>query len=92
MTDHPLTDEMIRGIWDKVGNAIVDAKDEDLDGKFIEDALIRTAYDLAVEQITEQWEEVINSPRTDIQMIREFDKRLRAMRPLHPVREQQEEL
>ena len=81
MTDpHPLTDEMIRGIWDKVGNAIVDAKDEDLDG-FVEDALMHTAYDLAVEQITEQWEEVINSNRTDIQMIREFDKRLKAMRP-----------
>ena len=77
---HPLTDEMIRGIWDKVGNAIVDAKDEDLDG-FVEDALMHTAYDLAVEQITEQWEEVINSNRTDIQMIREFDKRLKAMRP-----------
>ena len=54
MTDHPLTDEMIRGIWDKVGNAIVDAKDEDLDGKFIEDALIRAAYDLAVEHMS-QW-------------------------------------
>ena len=78
---HPLTDEDIHSIWDKVGNAIVNAKEEDLDGQFIEDALIRTAYDLAVEQITEQWEEVINSPRTDIQMIREFDKRLRAMRP-----------
>ena len=75
---HPLTDEDIQSIWDKVGNDIVDAKDEDLDG-FVEDALIRTAYDLAVEQITEQWEEVINSPRTDIQMIREFDKRLKAM-------------
>ena len=75
---HPLTGKDIQSIWDKVGNDIVDAKDEDLDG-FVEDALIRTAYDLAVEQITEQWEEVINSPRTDIQMIREFDKRLKAM-------------
>ena len=86
MTNHPLTDEMIQSIWDKVGNDIVDAKDEDLDG-FVEDDLMRTAYDLAVEQITEQWEEVINSPRTDIQMIREFDKRLKAMRP-----QQQEEI
>ena len=87
MTNHPLTDEMIQSIWDKVGNDILDAKNEDLDGEFIEDALIRAAYDLAVEQITEQWEEVINSPRTDIQMIREFDKRLKAMRP-----QQQEEI
>ena len=54
MTDHPLTDEMIRGIWDKVGNAIVDAKDEDLDGQFIEDALIRTAYDLGADRQLEQ--------------------------------------
>ena len=77
---HPLTGKDIHSIWDKVGNAIVDAKDEDLDG-FVEDALMHTAYDLAVEQITEQWEEVINSNRTDIQMIREFDKRLKAMRP-----------
>ena len=50
---HPLTDEMIRGIWDKVGNDIVDAKDEDLDG-FVEDALIRTAYDLGADRQLEQ--------------------------------------
>ena len=53
---------------------------------------MRSAADWQLEQVIEQWEEVINSPRTDIQMIREFDKRLKAMRPLHPVREQQEEL
>ena len=41
---HPLTDEDIQSIWDKVGNDIVDAKDEDLDG-FVEDDLMRTAYD-----------------------------------------------
>ena len=49
MTDHPLTDKDIQSIWDKVGNDIVDAKDEDLDG-FVEDALIRTAYDLGANQ------------------------------------------
>ena len=32
MTDHPLTDKDIQSIWDKVGNDIVDAKDEDLGG------------------------------------------------------------
>lgn len=42
---------------------------------------MRAAYDLAVEHITEQWEEVIDSNKTDIQVIREFDKRLKAMRP-----------
>lgn len=54
MTDkqHPLTDEMIQGIWDKVGNDIVDAKDEDLDG-FVEDALMRAAYDIGYAQALE---------------------------------------
>ena len=46
---HPLTGKDIQSIWDKVGNDIVDAKDEDLDG-FVEDALIRTAYDLGANQ------------------------------------------
>ena len=41
---HPLTGKDIQSIWDKVGNDIVDAKDEDLDGKFIEDALICLLY------------------------------------------------
>ena len=47
---HPLTDEMIQSIWDKVGNDIVDAKDEDLDG-FVEDDLMRTAWDLAIAHV-----------------------------------------
>ena len=51
---HPLTGKDIQSIWDKVGNAIVDAKDEDLDGQFIEDALIRTAYDLGADRQLEQ--------------------------------------
>ena len=54
MTDHPLTGKDIQSIWDKVGNDIVDAKDEDLDGQFIEDALIRTAYDLGADRQLEQ--------------------------------------
>ena len=53
MTDHPLTDKDIQSIWDKVGNDIVDAKDEDLDG-FVEDDLIRTAYDLGADRQLEQ--------------------------------------
>ena len=51
---HPLTGKDIQSIWDKVGNDIVDAKDEDLDGQFIEDALIRTAYDLGADRQLEQ--------------------------------------
>lgn len=40
-----------------------------------------TAANCQLEQVIEQWEEVINSNKTDIQVIREFDKRLKAMRP-----------
>ena len=65
---HPLTDEMC----EQIQLHIFHQTDEDR---------MRAAYDLAVEQITEQWEEVIDSNRTDIQVIREFDKRLKAMRP-----------
>ena len=49
---HPLTDKDIQSIWDKVGNDIVDAKDEDLDG-FVEDALIRAGADWQLEQVIE---------------------------------------
>ena len=37
--------------------------------------------DKKLEQVIEQWEEVMDSTMTDIQVIREFDKRLKAMRP-----------
>ena len=47
---HPLTDKDIQSIWDKVGNDIVDAKDEDLDG-FVGDALIRAGADWQLEQM-----------------------------------------
>ena len=49
---HPLTDKDIQSICDKVGNDIVDAKDEDLDG-FVEDALIRAGADWQLEQVIE---------------------------------------
>ena len=46
---------------------------------------IRIAYDKGsndmLDRVIEQWEEVINSNKTDIQIIREFDKRLKAMLP-----------
>jgi len=74
MTDHPLTDE----ICDLLDPERKRAGDF---ANVFSFADLRAAYDLAVEHITEQWEEVINSPRTDIRMIREFDKRLKAMRP-----------
>ena len=73
MTDHPLTDEMCESICQNCNTWKSQNK--------IWFESMRAAYDLAVEQITEQWEEVIDSNRTDIQVIREFDKRLKAMRP-----------
>ena len=42
---------------------------------------MRSAADWQLEQVIEQWEEVMDSTMTDIQVIREFDKRLKAMRP-----------
>jgi len=42
---------------------------------------MRAAADWQLEQVIEQWEEVMDSTMTDIQVIREFDKRLKAMRP-----------
>ena len=47
---------------------------------------MRAAADWQLEQVIEQWEELMDSTMTDIQVIREFDKRLKAMRP-----QQQEE-
>ena len=65
---HPLTDEICDQITDELSIFS------------IEDCM-RAAYDLAIEQVIEQWEEVMDSTMTDIQVIREFDKRLKAMRP-----------
>ena len=39
------------------------------------------AADWQLEQVIEQWEEVFNSNISDLQVCREFDKRLKAMRP-----------
>ena len=55
---HPLTDKDIQRIWDKIAAhhgllRIVDAEDEDLFW-FVEDALIRAAYDLGANQQLEQ--------------------------------------
>ena len=52
---HPLTDEMIQSIWDKVGNDIVNAKDEDL-VEILDpwDNLMRTAYDKGAADRLEQ--------------------------------------
>ena len=68
---HPLTDEMMEAIH---GNR------PGYSNPFDEDDM-RAAADWQLEQVIEQWEEVMDSTMTDIQVIREFDKRLKAMRP-----------
>ena len=65
---HPLTDEMC----EKIQLHIFNQTDADC---------MRAAADWRLEQVIEQWEEVMDSTMTDIQVIRKFDKRLKAMRP-----------
>ena len=67
--NHPLTDEIIE-------NILLNRYWWELEP--CQDAL-RDAADWQLEQVIKQWEEVINSNKTDIQVIREFDKRLKAM-------------
>ena len=72
---HPLTDKKLKELfWDHAVNTGWDKYDWTSDG-------MRSAADWQLEQVFEQWEEVIDSNKTDIQVIREFDKRLKAMRP-----------
>ena len=70
---HPLTSRICQEI-------IRDKGGSNYAHHFLEDQM-RAAYNLAIEQITEKWEDVINSNKTDIKVIREFDKRLKEMRP-----------
>ena len=79
MTDHPLTYKDIQSIWDKVGNDIVDAKDEDLDG-FVEDDLMRTAYDLAIEHVFQLWNQCFEKPNSSRSILIEFEERLQSLR------------
>ena len=44
---------------------------------------MRRLADWQLDQVIEQWEEVNDSNKTDIQVIREFDKRLKEMRQQH---------
>lgn len=66
MTDHPLTDEMC---LESVGNW---REKSYCDG-------MRIAADWQLAQVIEEWEDVIDSNRTGIQVIEEFDKRLKAI-------------
>ena len=78
---HPLTDDIIEEIKSDVFSQAPKILTPGIAPSVWSSDCMRAAYDLAVEQITEQWEEVIDSNKTDIQVIREFDKRLKAMRP-----------
>ena len=70
MTDHPLTDDIIEEISISYLKNCEAVKSN-----------MRSAADWQLEQVIEQWEEFMDSTMTDIQVIREFDKRLKAMRP-----------
>ena len=74
---HPLTDEIIEEIWEKTGPCDPAYFGE----RHPSPEEMRAAADWQLEQVIEQWEEVMDSTMTDIQVIREFDKRLKAMRP-----------
>ena len=53
MTNHPLTDDIIESIWNKVGNDIVNTEERDLD-KFVQNSLMRNAYDKGAADRLEQ--------------------------------------
>ena len=66
---HPLTDEMCEQLVPFLLESRHDYQE------------MRAAADWQLEQVIIQWEEVNSLDRTDTQVIREFDKRLLAMRP-----------
>jgi len=73
---HPLTDDIIESDLATPAHFTSGS----LVGLFTHDDM-RAVADWQLEQVIEQWEEVMDSTMTDIQVIREFDKRLKAMRP-----------
>ena len=74
MNDHPLTDEMCeilsRQPW-------LDP-DVDVEGTAYD---MRAAADWQLEQVIQSWEQCMEEPGTDIQVIRRFEQKLKAMRP-----------
>jgi DNA repair ATPase RecN len=77
MTNHPLTQKKV---WKLVEN-VAQTTDWNNCDEYEDVLYARAAADWQLEQVIEQWEEVMDSTMTDIQVIREFDKRLKAMRP-----------
>ena len=70
---HPLTDEMVQSIWDKVAN--------EKSGGFTQDDLMRTAYDLAIEHVWNVWDELIETSESDYKLAFRFHRKLYDMRP-----------
>jgi len=76
MTDqHPLTDEICRAIDDKASTKTNDWK-----------GCMRAGADWQLEQVIHVWEQCMEEPGTDIQVIRRFDQKLKAMRPQEEIK------
>ena len=67
---HPLTDEMIDDIQMRFGGSCPECYD-----------YMRAAADWQLEQVVQSWEQCMEEPGTDIQVIRRFEQKLKAMRP-----------
>ena len=70
---HPLTEEMVQSIWDKVGN--------EKSGGFTQDDLMRAAYDLAIVHVWKLWIELGETSETNTNLIVRFHSKLYDMRP-----------
>ena len=82
MTNHPLTDDIIESIWNKVGNDIVNTEERDLD-KFVQNSLMRNAYDKGA---ADRLEQVIEWLKDELDYRSDIDPNLlsdlkQAMRP-----------
>jgi len=64
---HPLTDEICDEIRESI--YVCDPKN------------MRAAADWQLEQVVQAWEQCMEDPGTDIQVIRRFGQKLKAMRP-----------
>ena len=48
------------------------------------DEAMRAAADWQLKKVIQAWEQCIEEPGTDIQLVRRFDQKLKAMRPTTP--------
>ena len=66
---HPLTDEMCEQLVPFLLESRHDYQE------------MRAAADWQLEQVIQVWEQCMEEPGTDIQVIRRFEQKLKAMRP-----------